>query len=461
MRCFHCSNYRQCLKTAPGMLNISMNLPQRSMFVCFIALTVLLSVYVYLDYSDEKKAMYQAMNEELDVTVKRIGLVVSPLLWDMETDKLEPVMRAEFANQLVQGILIKETVESSSKIIKGFSRQANGEVAAIERQEENNSYFREMELAQEGNHLGVLRVEYRSKPIDDRILTAAKKRITRASLIVLLIGIILHSEINKFLVSAIRKAMQDIQRRGSFLLSSASKLSKNSLELSARAEQERVALQGSLESLTHAQAQVSETTRKVGVLREFLGNSLQMTVEGGKRFNDLVDSIGAIHKKAMSVTEISENIRSLAFQTNLLSLNAAVEAARAGDSGKGFAVVAEEVRSLANRCAGLAEVSIKSIGEVSTQIEGGVEQTGQANATFGEISLKINESESLVENALHLASLQVQELAKGLQHTQLVLELTAATSKSAEAGVSEAQAIESQVSLYRQEIRQLERAFGV
>ena len=72
-----------------------------------------------------------------------------------------------------------------------------------------------------------------------------------------------------------------------------------------------------------------------------------------------------INKEVSSINEAIEVIDQIAFQTNILSLNAAVEAATAGEAGKGFAVVAQEVRNLASRSAEAAK-EIKNIVEIAT-----------------------------------------------------------------------------------------------
>ncbi len=84
--------------------------------------------------------------------------------------------------------------------------------------------------------------------------------------------------------------------------------------------------------------------------------------EGQKLATYTVESMDSINDQTQAIADAITVIDQIAFQTNILSLNAAVEAATAGEAGKGFAVVAQEVRNLASRSAEAAK-EIKSLVE--------------------------------------------------------------------------------------------------
>jgi len=96
------------------------------------------------------------------------------------------------------------------------------------------------------------------------------------------------------------------------------------------------------------------------------------------------------------IADITNVIEGIAFQTNILSLNAAVEAARAGDEGRGFAVVASEVRSLAQRSANAAKEIKERITDSLSRVEAGAEQVGKASQVMGEILTSVNRVSDLM-----------------------------------------------------------------
>lgn len=125
---------------------------------------------------------------------------------------------------------------------------------------------------------------------------------------------------------------------------------------------------------------------------------------GDERMKTMIAAMGEISQASQNISKIMKTIDDIAFQTNLLAVNAAVEAARAGVHGKGFAVVAEEVRNLASRSADAARETAEMIESISQKIKNGAEIAIATSASLRRI----------VEGAVRTADL-VNEIATSAQ----------------------------------------------
>ena len=124
---------------------------------------------------------------------------------------------------------------------------------------------------------------------------------------------------------------------------------------------------------------------------------MAITEKGSAAMNSMSASMTEIQTASRSVNEIVGLIAKIAAQTNLLAMNAAIEAAHAGDSGSGFAVVADEVRSLAETSARNARDIRSHIQDMERKIQAGGQMAAQAGQAFSEIAQRIGETSGLLQ----------------------------------------------------------------
>lgn len=141
---------------------------------------------------------------------------------------------------------------------------------------------------------------------------------------------------------------------------------------------------------------ISSVNNSVGYMAQSFDSLIQNTEEGIQRQNDVNERIRNIEEQSKALQTANKTISDIAGQTNLLAMNAAIEAAHAGEAGKGFSVVADEIRKLSET----SSAQSKTIREELKKIEGSINDVVNASQAstdmFNEVSNSITQTQQLV-----------------------------------------------------------------
>ena len=209
----------------------------------------------------------------------------------------------------------------------------------------------------------------------------------------------------------LQATMRTVAEATDSLRTAAGGISGGADELSRRTELQAVTLEQTAQSLEEITATVTRTAEGASQACDAVGASTADAERSEAVVSSAVAAMAAIEQSSSQIADITGLIDHIAAQTSLLSLNAGIEAARAGDAGRGFAVVASEVRGLAVRSAEAAKRIKDLIGTSREQVGAGVELVSQAGQTLQRIASQVAEINTVVGDIAASARTQATALA--------------------------------------------------
>lgn len=273
------------------------------------------------------------------------------------------------------------------------------------------------------------------------------------------------------LVETTRSAIAEVTSHANNLAASVEEISASTEEIASGSQQQAQDANTSANMVSEMTNAVHEVSKNAEEAARLTDQTTEAAQQGGVVLNDAIAGMEQIRtnihdlaNKSVQIGEIVEVIDDIAEQTNLLALNAAIEAARAGEAGKGFAVVADEVRKLAERSSkATKEISelvsmIQENTKVSVQsVEQGSEKAANAGTTFEQILQLVHNSSAKVTE---IAAASEQQSAQAEEVMQAVGNIASVTQETS-AGIEETATTAGDLAEMAETLNQLAARFKI
>jgi methyl-accepting chemotaxis protein len=212
----------------------------------------------------------------------------------------------------------------------------------------------------------------------------------------------------------------------------AGKIAEESARLAHDANGELSVSRGILVSVDEITQKAQDNAEKASTANVLIEDIAGKARRGAEEIARMVEAVREIQKSAEAIRTVSASIDAIAFQTNILALNASVEAARAGQYGRGFAVVADEVSSLAKKSSESAHSANLLIADSLKQVAAGVEIANETSETFAEIVAGIRKNSEMLSAISAASVVQSESVERIRSDIGRMNEMISRTTESAE-----------------------------
>lgn len=251
---------------------------------------------------------------------------------------------------------------------------------------------------------------------------------------------------NDFMFSNLLRVADSVATNASHIATASQTLASNSIS-QANAVEALSHTMRNADVLAHQNAENATNSSLV------IDDMKKEVMDGQVKMESLLQAVQEIQGASAKISLVLKSINDIAFQTNILALNASVEAARAGSAGKGFAVVADEVRNLALKSAAAAEESRNFIEDTIRKAEEGGKISADASDTFDRIVDKANQVSSVMTGIRKTSDEQQEYIAHIDEEVQKISGAVSDNAASSEETAAATQMMNADAEIIRQEMK--------
>ncbi len=231
----------------------------------------------------------------------------------------------------------------------------------------------------------------------------------------------------------IRSSSKQIQSGAEQVANGAQSLAQGATEQASSLEE----LSASISEVSENVSENAHNSQRASTFATVSGEVAEHTLHS---MQDMISAMNEISMAAEKIGKVIKVIDDITFQTNILSLNAAVEAARAGSAGKGFAVVADEVRNLAQKSSDSAKEITALIENTISAVAQGEHIAKTTSTTFDDLAEKIRDVVTTVDEIASASEKQaesIRQITSGMDQISSVVQTNSATSEESAAASEE------------------------
>ncbi len=216
----------------------------------------------------------------------------------------------------------------------------------------------------------------------------------------------------ELIISNFNSLISDISKSSDSILNSSKFVSQASVSIAEGATKQTLSVDKLNETTIELAEKIKNNGESTERMEKLVFEAIEDTKKGNKEIDKMMEAMESINEASEGISNIITAIDDIAFQTNILALNASVEAARAGSAGQGFAVVAGEVRSLAGRSQTAAQQSSELINKSREKVEKGMQTAQSTFAVLKLISERISKIWDLSKNIDESSKTQNDSVSK-------------------------------------------------